>query len=70
MTVRSTPIQCTVTETQFFPAEIRDPIFEQTPNPYISAMNSSEEIEVNVVKSYKQGELYKIYIMGLAQKAA
>lgn len=55
---------------QFFPAEIRDPIFEQTPNPYISAMNSSEEIEVNVVQSYKQGELYKIYIMVLAQKAA
>lgn len=55
---------------QFFSAEIRDPIFEQTPNPYIAAMNSAEEIEVNAVPSYRAGELHKIYIMGLMSKAA
>lgn len=55
---------------QFFSAEIRDPIFEQTPNPYITAMNTSEAIEVNVVPSYRGGELHKLYIMGLVGKAA
>lgn len=55
---------------QFFAAEIRDPIFEQTPNPYIAAMNSSEFIEVNVVPSYRSRELHKLYIMGLVGKAA
>ncbi|MGD9470749.1 MAG: hypothetical protein AB7G24_01470 [Novosphingobium sp.] len=55
---------------RYFPAEIRDPLFEQTPNPYISAMNSSEEIHVNAVPSYRAGELFRIYIMGLAARAA
>jgi len=54
---------------RYFPIEIRDPIFEFTPNPYISAMNSSEEIEVRAVPTYRAGELYKLYIMGLAPKA-
>lgn len=55
---------------QFFSAEIRDPVFEQTPNPYIAAMNSSEAIEVTVIPSYRSGELHKLYIMGLISKAA
>lgn len=54
----------------YVPVEIRDPLFEATPNPYISAMNSDEAIEVSAVPTYKAGELFKIYIMGLAQKAA
>lgn len=53
---------------QFFTAEIRDPIFEQTPNPYIAAMNSAEAIEVNAVPSYRGGELHKLYIMGFANR--
>lgn len=51
-------------------AEIRDPLFEATPNPYISAMNSDEMIEVNVVPSYKGGELFKLYIMGMSGQAS
>lgn len=55
---------------RYFPAEVRDPIFESRPNPYIDALNSDEIIEVNAVPSYKAGELHRIYIMGLISKAA
>lgn len=50
---------------KFVNAEIRDPLFEVTPNPYIAAMNSDELIEVNAVPTYKAGELFKLYVMGL-----
>lgn len=50
---------------KFVNAEIRDPLFEVTPNPYIAAMNSDELIEVNAVPTYKSGELFKLYVMGL-----
>lgn len=50
---------------KFVNAEIRDPLFEVTPNPYISAMNSDELIEVSVVPTYKAGELFRLYVMGL-----
>lgn len=51
---------------RFVNAEIRDPLFEVTPNPYIAAMNSDELIEVSVVPTYKGGELFKLYVMGLS----
>lgn len=54
---------------RYVSAEIRDPLFETTPNPYISAMNSDESIEVNVVPSYKGGELFKLYIMGMSRQS-
>lgn len=50
---------------KFFSVEIRDPLFEVTPNPYIAAMNSSEAIEVVAVPSYRAGQLHKLYIMSL-----
>lgn len=55
---------------RYVPVEIRDPLFEQTPNPYIAAMNSDEEISVTAVPSFKSGELYKLFIMGLVSRAA
>lgn len=55
---------------KYFPVEIRDPLFEQTPNPYISAMNSDESISVTAVPSFKSGELHKLFIMGLVPLAA
>lgn len=55
---------------RYVPVEIRDPLFELTPNPYISAMNSDEAIQVNAVPTFKAGELHKIYIMGLPARAA
>ena len=50
---------------RFVNAEIRDVLFEVTPNPYIAAMNSDELIEVTVVPTYKAGELFKLYVMGI-----
>jgi hypothetical protein len=55
---------------RYVPVEIRDPLFEQTPNPYISAMNSDEEISVTAVPSFKSGDLYKLFIMALVPRAA
>lgn len=49
---------------RYYPAEIRDPVFEVSPNPYISAMNGDEVIHVRVVPSYRAGELHRLYIMG------
>lgn len=50
---------------QYVHVEIRDPLFELTPNPYISAMNSDEAIQVNAVPMFRAGELHKLFIMGL-----
>jgi len=50
---------------KFVNAEIRDPLFDFTPNPYISAMNSDEIITVNVVPTYRDRELFKLYVMGI-----
>lgn len=55
---------------RFVAAEIRDPLFEQTPNPYIAAMNSDELIEVTAVPSYKGGDLHRLYLMGLPGRKA
>lgn len=49
----------------FVNAEIRDILFDFTPNPYISAMNSDENINVRAVPTYKDGILWKIYIMAI-----
>lgn len=54
---------------RFVNVEIRDPLFEQTPNPYISAMNSEETLQVTAVPTFKAGELHKLFVMGLAAKA-
>lgn len=54
---------------RYVPVEIRDPLFETTPNPYIAAMNSEGLIEVTAVPSYKAGELFKLYLMGMPGSA-
>lgn len=47
----------------YVPAEIRDPLFMDSPNPYISSMNESNFINVRVVPSYRGDELRKLYVM-------
>jgi len=51
---------------RFLSAEVRDPAFDQTPNVYTDALGADAEITVLATPSYRAGELFRLYIMGLA----
>ena len=46
----------------FMTADVRDPIFDQAPNIYTSAIGSSLEVEAKAVRR-ADGELAKLYIL-------
>ena len=51
---------------RYLPAEVRDPAFDQTPNPYTEALADDSEISVQATPTYRAGELHRLYIMGIA----
>lgn len=55
---------------RYYPAEIRDPVFEMSPNPYIEAMNNDQLIDVQAVPSFNSDEIHRLYIMSIFNKAA
>lgn len=52
--------------TRYIPAEVRDPAFDQTPNVYTEAFATDSELRVQATPSYRAGELYRLYIMGVS----
>lgn len=50
---------------RFISAEIRDPLFDTAPNPYTDAIGSGHALTVMATPTYKDGELFRLYIMSL-----
>lgn len=53
-------------ENKYIIAEVRDPVFEETPNAYTEAAINLAYITVHAKPVLRNGEIIKIYIMSLA----
>ncbi|WP_147293980.1 hypothetical protein [Ciceribacter selenitireducens] len=54
-------------EGRFITAEIRDPLFTELPNPYAEAAAAMSSIRVMAKPVYRNGELFKLYVMDIAR---
>ncbi|MEX0298027.1 MAG: hypothetical protein AB3N28_03085 [Kordiimonas sp.] len=52
----------------FIPAEVRDPIYDSIPNPYLTAINDQSVIEVLAKAELKFGEISKLHIMEFVRR--
>jgi hypothetical protein len=50
---------------RYIPAEIRDPLFDVTPNDYTDALGTGASLRVLATPTYRSGELFRLYIMGI-----
>lgn len=48
---------------QYIPAEVKDPIYDELPNPYMEAIKDQRLIRVRAKAELKFGEISKLYIM-------
>ncbi|WP_081158759.1 hypothetical protein [Ensifer aridi] len=55
-------------ENRFITAEVRDPLFSQLPNPYADAAAAMSTIRVKAKPVYRNGELFKLYVMDLEKQ--
>lgn len=53
---------------RFVAAEIRDPLFDDTPNAYTDALGSDTVLTVRATPTRRAGELYRLYIMGIEKE--
>jgi hypothetical protein len=47
----------------YVPAEVRDPVYDELPNPYMEAIQAQRIIVVKAKAELKAGEIKKLYIM-------
>ncbi|WP_286828617.1 MULTISPECIES: hypothetical protein [Kordiimonas] len=52
----------------YIPAEVRDPVYDSLPNPYMEAINDQDVIRVKARAELKFGEISRLYIMGYLGK--
>lgn len=64
---RQLKIQHPEDEGRYITAEVRDPLFSSLPNPYANAAASMLSMSVMAKPVYRNGELWKLYVMDIAE---